>query len=96
MNEITNPSPKARYIESGSNVSSHRKMVDQPEFTRACDFAMLQYVAGLTGSITDTGSATSVGLQILGAQQFLSVLRNLSEVPKAPTNIVTPNLNHRA
>ena len=92
---VENPTPKNRFLDSGDNISKHRKMVDQPEFQRACDFAMLQYTAGLTNEIKDINSATACGLQLLGAQQFLLVLRNLSEVPKAPTNIVPAGLNHR-
>lgn len=95
MSEITNATPKARFLESGDNITKHRKMVDSGEFQRACDFAMLQYTGGISGEITDGTTAMAVGLKLLGAQQFLQVLRNLSEAPKAPSNIVPVGLNHR-
>lgn len=94
--ETTTPSPKARFLESADNISKHRSMVDSKEFQRACDFAMLQFSASVCQEIQDGNTAMAVGMKLLGANQFMQVLRNLSEVPKGPTNIITPRLNHQA
>jgi len=97
MNEITNTTPKFRFIESGNNVTQHRKMVDQPEFQRACDFAMLSFSLAVsqTPITQEELSLGAAGLKLRGAQDFLSIFRNLSEQPKVPSNIVPVGLNHR-
>jgi hypothetical protein len=71
-----NPTPKARFQLSAQNISAHRELVDKREFERASDFALLQFQAELCDK---ENNPTIVGLKIAGAQEFLKVLRALSE-----------------
>ncbi len=90
-------SPKTRFGLSDQNISKHRTMVDQPEFQRACDFAMLQLAYDLTvkNLSEEERMMGAAGLKLRGAHDFMEILKNISEKPK---NIVpiprTDNLNH--
>jgi len=92
-----NLTPKGRFLETPTNLGPHRKMVDSPEFIRATEIAMLQFQLAITQSGVDQKemSLGPAGLKVLGAQEFLSILKNLSETPKAPPTILrADNLNH--
>lgn len=70
-------------------------MVDSTAFTRACDFAMLQFQQTATANITNGEGAGSAGLRLQGAQQFLDILRNLSETSTPAVRRPDDNLQHR-
>jgi hypothetical protein len=89
-----NKSPKQRFIDMGLWVTDHRVMVDSQAFTRACDFAMLQFQRVVTANVVDGNGAGAAGLRIQGAQQFLEIMRNLSETPQIPTTRNDDNLKH--
>lgn len=92
---ITNPTPKARFQESVDNVKKHRDLVQLREFERACDFALLQYQANLSKVPLNEASATH--FRLIGASEFIQVLRNLSESAELPTRVMqSENLDHRA
>ncbi len=90
-------SPKTRFGLSDQNISRHRTMVDQPEFQRACDYAMLHFAQALslTNLSEEERTMGAAGLKLRGAHEFMEIFKNLSEKPK---NIVpiprTDNLNH--
>lgn len=72
-------------------------MVDSVTFQRAIDFAMLQFAYAISQApiLPEEISLGAAGLKLRGAQDFLSILRNLSEQSKAPAPIVRlDNLNH--
>jgi hypothetical protein len=94
---LKNPQPKARFQESGDNVSKHRDLVDTGEFQRAVDFGILQYVAACTREIRDGNSAMAVGFKIAGAMEVLNTIRMLSENIPQPQIVQSPtNLNHES
>lgn len=89
-----NKTPKQRFTEMSQWVGEHRTMVDSVAFTRACDFAMLQFQKSVTASITSGEGAGAAGLKMQGAQQFLDILKTLSET-SAPTSVrPDDNLKH--
>ncbi len=94
---ITNPTPKARFQESGQNVSNHRDLIGSREFERATDFALLEYQRQLSmQDISNLNTAAAAHIKMLGAMEFLQVLRNLSEAPTVPRMApLTDNLDHK-
>lgn len=94
---VTNPTSKARFLESSDNISKHRDLVDSTTFQRACDFAMLQFsmAVATTPMTAEDVSIGAAGLKLRGAHDFLSIFRNLSEAPQKPSPIVRlGELNH--
>lgn len=92
--QVLNPSPKARFMQSGDNVSKHRKMVDSGEFQRAVDAGFLQFASFHASSITDSQSAMAAGFRIQGAFDVLQTIRMLSESPNVAKPLPSENLNH--
>jgi len=93
---ISNPSPKARFQSSGSQVSNHRQLVDSQPFIQGADFAMLEYQRLLAMRSTDQYSAMATGLKLQGALEFLQQLRMLAEPEaKLEKSSLVPSLNHR-
>lgn len=94
---ITNPTPKNRYQQIKDAVSVHRELVSNPLFERAIDFALLQYQTALTSTMTaDFNGAAGAGMRMLGAHEFVTILRNLSETPNPMAKTTpSPNLDHR-
>lgn len=94
---VTTPLPKVRFQESKDNVTKHRDLVASREFERAIDYALLQYQASLAATVTqDFNGMASMGLRLMGAQEFVRTLRMLAESASLPDTKVTDNLNHRA
>lgn len=92
-----NPTPKARFRESGNNVSEHRALIESKPFTRAADFALLEYQAQLGMIVSQNPQeAAFAGLKMTGAQEFLQTFRTLSEQPRVASRVVLDNLNHKA
>lgn len=89
-----NRTPKQRFQEMSQWIGEHRQMVDSIPFTRAIDYAMLQFQQMVTSNITNGEGAGSAGLRMQGAQQFLDILRNLSEKPVPPVTRPDDNLKH--
>lgn len=71
-------------------------MLEQPSFDRALDFAMLQYQLQAATQIHDTNGGLAYGYKMLGVQEFVSILRTLSEEVRLPAPNNDSNLNHRA
>lgn len=93
---VTNPSPKKRFQESTDNIKKHRDLIQLREFERACDFAMLQYMAQL-GQDADgnINAAAAAHLRLTGAREFLWTFRNLAEgLEFIPRKAEAPNLDH--
>lgn len=91
---ITNPTPKARFQESGDNISKHRDMIGSKEFQRGCDSALLQYQAVLGLRTTDMATAAANQFKLLGAQEFLQELRLLAEMPVRSAPVLNKELDH--
>lgn len=93
---IVNPSPKNRFRLTKGFVGEHRAMLESPAFDRALDFAMLQYQLQAGAQIQDTNGGLAYGYKLLGVQEFVAVLRTLSEEVRIETAKNDENLNHRA
>lgn len=77
--QITNPTPKQRFMESADNISRHRSMIDSREFQRGLDFALLEYQHQCMRLVNEPNSAASMGLRLRGVYEFLDVFRLLGE-----------------
>jgi len=95
---ITNETPKERFQNSGLSVGNHRNIVDNADFQKACDFALLEYSHKLALNASQAPDRSGInGLKLAGAHEFLAEFRNLSEKAQAlPTAPPMPQLNHRA
>lgn len=91
-----NPSPKARFMQSGTRISNHRALIMSDAFEDAADAAMLQMQRAMANDIKDGNSAMAAGFRMLGAQEFLANFRLLAETPRAPSPPVRDNLNPNA
>jgi hypothetical protein len=76
-----NISPKQRFQLSDRRMSDLREMLASEIFVKAIEAGLLQYQVELASKCTDANAAMRVGLCILGAQEFVTVLRQLAEVP---------------
>lgn len=74
-----NISPRTRFQQSGTRISAHRDLITRPEFIEAIDRALLEYQSQLSVKCTDQYSAMRNGLCILGANEFIAVLRKLAD-----------------
>lgn len=74
-----NISPRQRFQQSGVRLSNHREMIASEAFKAAIDIGLLQYQTELAAKCTDANAAMRVGLCILGAQEFVTVLRQLGD-----------------
>lgn len=69
--------------------------MDQQALDRAIDFALLQYQRDLASEGRDNFNlAASAHFKMMGAQEFLNVLRHLAHQPSAPTIVDRDNLKH--
>ncbi len=87
-----NPSPKAQFTALKANVESHRKLLDQPQFDMSIHYALLEYMRVLCEQRTDMSGAAANQFKLIGAQEFVHVLRNLSETVRMPASRPTDNL----
>ncbi len=91
-----NPSPKTRFRASGLNISEHRTLVESNAFQRACDFALLEYQAQIALTLSENPNLATVGgLKITGAQEFVMILRTISEMPRIVSRQPVQNLDHK-
>jgi hypothetical protein len=81
----TNPSPKLRFRESSDNISKHKRLIELPEFDRACAAAQAQMNWQMVQMNTPTANDYAViGMKMAGVHEFLAILRNLAEAPASP------------
>lgn len=83
-----NPTPKAEFLANPQFVKMHRDMMQQPMLTVSIQYAMLHYqrVMAEARSVDATAAATSF-FKIQGALEFISLLKNLAEMPEIPKTI---------
>jgi len=89
-----NQQPKARFQASPDNIKKHRDLVDSREFERGADFALLQYVQSIKGTIVDGTSAMAAGFKIYGAVELLEQMKTLAEKATIQAPVPTGNLDH--
>lgn len=91
----TNPSPKLRFLNDKVAVHAHREIMQSPSLQHSVDMALLEYQGIL--QLRTPPEAPAVGhLKMVGALEFLSVLKNLGEAT-APVPVVVDrdNLQHK-
>lgn len=95
-----NPSPKWRFLQSKDFIAAHRDLMDSEEFQRSVDCGLAQYIRGLVdtapGDVTSStymAASASLFQRVVGVHEFLSVLRNLSEMPPVKTPRANDNLS---
>lgn len=91
-----NLTPRARFQQSGTKLSAHRDLISSEAFRVAIDTALLQYQAELCEKTTDMNTAARTGVCMLGAQEFIGVLRKLAENSSPRPNPINDNLPHRS
>ena len=79
-----NPSPKDRFQAVRENITAHHAMMERDSFNRACDFAMLEFQSRLVGQTRDGNAAMATGFRIMGAVEFVSILKTLAEANLPP------------
>lgn len=90
---IANPSAKVRFLQNSTLVTQHQDMVSLPIFQVSLDHALLHYMEELqANSGSDLNKAAAGHLRLLGAREFVFVLRNLGE-KEAPPSPRKDNIN---
>ena len=88
-----NISPKLRFQSSADNVSKHHKMIESPEFERACDFTIRHMAWLLSQEKTDFNGKAANQIKMDGIHEFLALFRNLGLQPQPlPTRVDSDNL----
>jgi hypothetical protein len=89
-----NPTPKQRFQQSNDNISKHKRLIEQPEFQRAIDYALREYGHRVNLDTENSpGTAGANSYRSLGAEQFVHELITLAETPPPPRAVVdTDNL----
>ena len=87
-----NISPRTRFQMSGTKLSNHRDLITREDFRNAIDTALLEYQSQLSLKCTDQYAAMRNGLCILGANEFVAVLRKLADKDDVAP-MVKPNDN---
>ena len=88
-----NPSPKQRFREHANNITLHKDLIAMPEFERAIDFAMLEFNRKVSAEIKDTNSALAAGYKLQAVNEFIEVLRTLTEQRTPSQVVVNDNLS---
>lgn len=78
-----NPSPKARFLAYKPYVDAHRELMPKAELQRAIDYAMLEMFHQLS-TATDGTNAGANQFKLVGAQEFVRIMKNLAEQPVIP------------
>ena len=90
-----NPTPKERFQAERENLVAHRSLLDLPAFERGCDVALLELARRLPNRETHV-HPRDLHHQMVGAVEFVKILRALAETTPAGSQLVMDNLNHKA
>lgn len=87
------PTPKERFLKSKSLVGAHRDITGHADFDAVIDAAMLEFSNQLwKAPATEAGAHY---FKLVGAQDFVRVLRTLSLQDSGPVVYREGNLNHK-
>lgn len=78
-----------------ANVTSHRKLLDDPQFDMSIHYALLEYLRQLVEARTDMSGAAANHFKLAGAQEFVHVLKTLAEPAYVPTPRPSDNLGNQ-
>lgn len=94
---VKNPTPRQRFQEDPKIISSHRDVVGDPKFAYALDMALLEYQRVQSMAPQENYNACAAAhFKLVGAMEFMQLLRNLGESPTLPAAKPTANLDHKA
>lgn len=84
-------------MENGRALSLHRDMVRSPAFLQALDYALLEMNRQIVAHSRSDNQVTSVALhfKIVGATEFISILKNLGETTKLDAPAKPQTVNHQ-
>lgn len=87
---VINASPKARFMESGVRISSHRNVMQLDPLRTGIDWALLHYqhYLAVTGA-KDANDAAQSMIKMKGALEFIDLLYKLAEPPSAAPQPIT-------
>ena len=89
-----NPSPKTEFLKIKDAVAGHAALLDNPYFQNSLSTALMEFQRGLSMKVpVDNFNACASGhLMMVGAQDFINILLNLSETQVLETRKDTGNL----
>jgi len=98
---VVNPTPKNRFLANTADVQTHRGIVQNPNFQKSLDFALMEYQGQLASatvpdSPTFFNNCAANHLRIQGVMQFIHILKGLGEKPVAPVIVDRDNLDQRS
>jgi len=97
---IPNPTPKARFNDSTVNIAEHHRLIEHPSFQRAADAALLQYQVNLMEQLREQvgnfNASAAANLRLMGAMEFLTVFRKLTDTGELAVKRQDLNLDHKA
>lgn len=76
-------------------VSTHRDLIQRPDLQRSLDFALLEYQTQVARH-TDSAMAGAGHFRMVGALEFVTVLKTLAETSVALPIKKDPGLDHKA
>jgi len=77
-------------------VQGHRSLMERHDLDLGLTTAMLEYQRQLCEQRTDMSGAAANHFKLVGAQEFLHVLKTLTEVPKILARDPVGNLSHNS
>jgi len=83
-----------QFMALKANIESHRKLLDQPQFELSLHYALLEYVRLLCEQRTDMSGAAANQFKLIGAKEFVHVMKTLAESPRVPAAQTSDNLLH--
>lgn len=92
---ITNPSPKARFIHSKEFVEKHRELMQRDDLQRGLDYALLEYQKEVAMRTNEQMAGTG-HFRIVGALEFIQILKDLAEPMAIMPKREDKTLNYRA
>ncbi len=94
---LTYESPKQRFIKSRDRVEAHRFLVSHAQFDNSIDTALAEMQHELLRAFPATANdGAAAAFALVGAQKFVTTLKNLSELPEPAKVSRVGQLNHEA
>ncbi len=95
-----NPSPKQKFLGIKHCVDAHRELMQRPDLATSLEQALLQLqweICGgnLQGTIDGNGAAARF-YKLLGAHEFLRILKTLAEVPTVLPTPTPGEIDHQS
>lgn len=95
---VINPTPKDKFLLHPNLISPHRDMMQNSSLDFAIDIALLQYQRQLCDQRFTEGNMSAISYwRMLGAHEFISILKHLGETAELPPKPTGKNdLNYQS